>query len=203
MFHDVVQGNFVESYQNMTLKSLLGLQWAAEHCQAAKYLFKCDDDMVVNVPAVWRALEATNMKWSIMGPLNLGSRVYRRGIKWRLTKEEYPFAFFPPYESGSGYAISADLWRPIVAAADYVPRIFIDDVYITGILGKILGVKHVKRDGFAYWTDKTPTSCAILNGSVLTGTRVDALKQYHIWEDITTRVGCLAITRLDQSPTTV
>ena len=129
------------------------------------------------------------MTRAILGPLNIGSRVYRTG-KWKLSHEEFPFAFFPAYESGSGYAISSDLLLPLLTAAERVPFIFIDDVYVTGILGKILGVRHVRRKGFAYWTSKAPKACDILKGEVLTGTRVTYLVQRRIWHELDAREGC-------------
>lgn len=186
---DIVQGDFNESYTNMTLKSLLGLKWVLEFCPSVKYLFKCDDDMFVNIYAIVDLLRQSPMTWSIMGPLNLGSRVYRRG-KWRLTKEQYPFYYFPPYESGSGYAISADLIGPLLDTSAYVPWLFIDDVYVTGIMGKILGVRHVTQSGFAYWTSKPPSACDISRNYVLTGTKVDPKLQLDIWKQLTDGVHC-------------
>jgi hypothetical protein len=139
--------------------------------------------MFVNVPAILEAVSAENMTRAIMGPFNTGSRVYRKG-KWAISISDYPFYYYPPYESGSGYVISADLWRPLLNASDYVPHIFIDDVYITGILGRIVDARHVIRTGFAYWTNKAPAPCAIVNGTVLTGTRVDPDRQYSLWNEL-------------------
>lgn len=187
---DIVQGDFIESYTNMTLKSLLGLKWVLEFCPSVRYLFKCDDDMFVNVAAILNLLRTSPMTWSVMGPLNRGSKVYRRG-KWGLTKKQYPFYYYPPYESGSGYAISADLIHPLFETSDYVPWIFIDDVYITGILGKILSVGHVTRSGFAYWTSKSPSACEIANSTVLTGTRVSSKLQLEIWKELVAGIPCL------------
>lgn len=139
--------------------------------------------MFINIPAILNAINAENMSHAIMGPYNAGSRVYRKG-KWGISITDYPFFYYPPYESGSGYVISADLWRPLVDASKFVPHIFIDDVYITGILGQIVGVRHVTRNGFAYWTNRAPDPCAIANGSVLTGTKVDPKLQYEIWSKL-------------------
>lgn len=189
-FGDVVQGDFAESYRNMTLKSLLGLKWVLERCPSINYLFKCDDDMFVNVPAILRIMETTLTPRSIVGPLNPRSPVYRTG-KWAVDKVQYPFTYYPPYESGSGYAISADLVRPLLETSEYVPHLFVDDVYVTGILGKILNVNHVRQDGFAYWTSKTPTVQQILcDKSVLTGTKVSPDDQYKLWNSLTVGVNC-------------
>ena len=148
-----------------------------------RFMFKCDDDMFVNIPAILDVLRSDDLRRTVIGPHNRGSPVYRKG-KWALRPTDYPFHYFPPYESGSGYLISADLLRPLRNASDFVPYIFIDDVYITGILGRVVGARHVTRPGFAYWTNQAPSACAIVNGSVLTGTRVTTERQRHIWNDL-------------------
>jgi len=146
-------------------------------------MFKCDDDMFINLPAILDILRVENMTRTILGPYNAASRVHRKGI-WGLSISEYPFYYYPPYVSGSGYAISADLWRPLLNAANYVPHVYIEDVYITGILGRVVGVRHVTRTGFAYWTSEVPKACAIAAGTLLTGTNVKPDGMYAIWNDL-------------------
>ena len=189
-YGDIVQGDFIDSYKNMTLKSLLGLKWVTEHCPMVKHVIKTDDDMIINFPYLLSVLRETDMTWSIMGPLNLGAKVYRSRSKWSLTKSEFPFFYFPPYESGSAYIISMDLVRPLLECSDYVPYIFVDDVYITGILGKILKVRHKRQKGFAYWTNKEPHACDVINNKIITGTRVKPALQYSLWKDIETNIYC-------------
>ena len=43
-FHDVLQENFVDSYRNLTLKTMMGMKWASWFCSHAKYILKTDDD---------------------------------------------------------------------------------------------------------------------------------------------------------------
>jgi len=154
-----------------------------------RFMFKCDDDVFLNVPAILDVIRSKDLRGAIMGPYNGGSRVNRKG-KWALQPTEYPFYYFPPYESGSGYLISADLLGPLRNASDFVPYVYVDDVYVTGILGRVVGARHVTRPGFAYWTNPAPSACAIINGSVLTGTRVTAARQRQIWNELVSRVDC-------------
>lgn len=56
---DILQAAFVDTYRNLTLKTLSGLNWADKHCRMARYILKTDDDVFVNVPElvselVWR-----------------------------------------------------------------------------------------------------------------------------------------------------
>lgn len=180
-FDDVVQGNFRDSYQNMTLKSLLGLKFVSEYCTSAKYLLKSDDDMFINLPYLLKILtDGVIPRRAIIGPLNVGSVVMRIG-KWKLTKEEFPFSFFPPYESGAAYVISCDIVRELYETAEYVPHIFIDDVYITGILGRILNVTHYRRKGFAHWSSPIPTVCDVVKNRIISATRMTPFHLESIW----------------------
>ena len=43
-YGDILQGDFVDHYQNLTYKGLLALKWVSTHCQKAKYAIKADDD---------------------------------------------------------------------------------------------------------------------------------------------------------------
>ncbi len=47
---DVLQEDFVDSYHNLTIKTMMGLKWAAVFCPQAKFLLKTDDDIFVNLP---------------------------------------------------------------------------------------------------------------------------------------------------------
>jgi len=124
-----------------------------------------------------------------MGPLNVGSRVYRHG-KWKLSKSEFPFDNFPPYESGSAYVITGDLIHELFVAAEYVPRIHVDDVYVTGILGRILGVTHVRQRGFAFWTDRPPYACELVLNRVVTGTKMTPTNLVSLWNQLKLNSPC-------------
>ena len=43
-YGDTVQGNFIDSYQNLTHKAVLGLRWLSQFCPEAAYAIKADDD---------------------------------------------------------------------------------------------------------------------------------------------------------------
>ena len=45
---DLVQGNFIDSYRNLTHKGVMGLRSVTENCEQAQFIVKIDDDMCVN-----------------------------------------------------------------------------------------------------------------------------------------------------------
>jgi len=48
-FNDLVQGNFLDNYRNLTYKHIMGLKWVVYFCRNAKYVFKTDDDIFVDI----------------------------------------------------------------------------------------------------------------------------------------------------------
>ena len=50
VYHDIIQGDFIDRYTNLTFKSLLAMNWTEKYCSKAKYFIKSDDDMVINFP---------------------------------------------------------------------------------------------------------------------------------------------------------
>ena len=51
MTGDIIQENFLDSYNNLTLKSILMLKYVKNNCEnKVKYVMKCDDDTFINVP---------------------------------------------------------------------------------------------------------------------------------------------------------
>lgn len=50
MYNDIIRGRFMDSYNNLTLKSIKMLEWMDTYCSHAKYVLKTDDDMFINIP---------------------------------------------------------------------------------------------------------------------------------------------------------
>ncbi len=182
---DVIQGDFIDDYTNMTLKSLLGLKYVSEACPSTPFLLKSDDDMFINIPYLLKILQSKTYNRSIMGPRNWVSRPERVG-KWGVSRQLFPFKRYPVYESGAAYVISGDLVPELFETSEYVPAFHVDDVYITGVLGRILNVTHVRQKGFAYWGDKIPTACDMLQKRKITGTKMTPERLTDLWRNMST-----------------
>ncbi len=48
LYGDLVQEDFMDTYDNLTLKTIMGFKWASSHCKNAEFVMKVDDDVVVN-----------------------------------------------------------------------------------------------------------------------------------------------------------
>lgn len=67
-YKDIAQGNFLDSYRNMTYKHVMVFKYAIYHCPRANYLLKTDDDIFVNSPAL---MEFLTQDLSPFGATNL------------------------------------------------------------------------------------------------------------------------------------
>ena len=56
-YADIVQYDFVDTFYNLTIKTIMGFKWVSNYCQNAKFTLKVDDDIVVNIPFLIDYLE--------------------------------------------------------------------------------------------------------------------------------------------------
>ncbi|XP_051278332.1 beta-1,3-galactosyltransferase 2 [Dicentrarchus labrax] len=140
---DIVQMDFQDSYQNLTLKTLMMMNWLATHCPNASYAMKVDADIFVNVFYLLSQLRSSPRQGFITGSV-IRDGIPRRdsNSKWHLSEEQYPEDTFPPYVSGAGYVFSADLAARISWASSFVRAIPLEDVYM-GLCLRVLGIRPV------------------------------------------------------------
>jgi beta-1,3-galactosyltransferase 1 len=62
-YGDVIQEGFLDTYNNLTLKSVMLLKWVRSHCRHARYVMKTDDDMFVNLPRLISFLQEDQAKF--------------------------------------------------------------------------------------------------------------------------------------------
>ena len=49
LHHDIVQGDFLDTYKNLTYKSVMGHMWARRFCAQAEFVMKADDDIYLDL----------------------------------------------------------------------------------------------------------------------------------------------------------
>ncbi|XP_035260185.1 beta-1,3-galactosyltransferase 1-like [Anguilla anguilla] len=132
--HDLLQGDFLDSYRNLTIKTMLMMEWLVAHCPNAAYAAKVDTDMFLNMKLLIRLLDphASRPKHNyITGAIITGGVVRRdKGSRWYMPPEVYPNPTYPLYISGNAYAFSMDLPGKILEASRVVKPIYLEDVYL-------------------------------------------------------------------------
>lgn len=159
-YNDIIEEDFVDSYRNLSLKSVAMLKWAMTYCEGVKYVLKADDDMFINVPYLIGVLKDKQKTNSVIGMLNTGARpIHNPASKWYTPQEMYKEAVYPPYLSGTAYVISGDIVSKLFHASEMTPLFWLEDVYITGLCRRKINANAEPDYGFTY-VHRSPTGCA-------------------------------------------
>ncbi|KAI4498042.1 hypothetical protein M0802_006866 [Mischocyttarus mexicanus] len=150
-YQDLIQGNFLDAYRNMTYKHVMALKWATYYCPSAKYILKLDDDVFVHIPAMLDFLTHGLSPWGarrlILCDLKSAAVVKRSWrSKWRVSPLEYPGRHYPLYCAGWAILYSPDIVFVLYREAQKEPYFWIDDVHITGILARKLNITQSSLD---------------------------------------------------------
>ena len=167
LYNDILLGEFDDTYQNLTLKSLFALQWVSDFCDSTQYSVKTDDDTFLYTEP-FRTLMSFSRNTSLFGALNVNAKVMRSG-QWNVPHELYPDAHYPPYCTGCIYVLSTQIIADLLKAAEHTKVIPVEDVFITGILPHIYGLTCSNHDAFPQWFVSTnhKNKCELLKKNII------------------------------------
>eukprot|EP00057_Strongylocentrotus_purpuratus_P031378 XP_784438.2 PREDICTED: UDP-GalNAc:beta-1,3-N-acetylgalactosaminyltransferase 1-like [Strongylocentrotus purpuratus] len=168
---DLLEGNFLDTFKNLTLKHMFGLTWTADHCSNAQYFLKGDDDVFANLENIINLLQEMNSHGRGLRELYLGDggREYRnrdQNSKHHVSSKEYSGRVFPQYCVGGGYVLSMDLVFRVLQEALRTPMLSSRDDVFVGILMKKIQVPLVYNEGFLYTMGPTDT-CSLRDKSFM------------------------------------
>ncbi|XP_060563193.1 acetylgalactosaminyl-O-glycosyl-glycoprotein beta-1,3-N-acetylglucosaminyltransferase-like [Ruditapes philippinarum] len=145
-YGDILQGDFVDSYHNLTLKGVTAYKWVTEKCRNAQVILKIDDDVIINM---FHFLTQT-VPFIVSKPKHIACR--RSGMarvnrnpnnKWFVAKELFVGEkTYPEYCEGFMVAFSNDLLPSLFKSAMLTPFFWIDDVYLYGLVPRNIPGVH-------------------------------------------------------------
>ncbi|NXC50542.1 B3GL1 acetylgalactosaminyltransferase, partial [Penelope pileata] len=141
LYGDVIRQDFLDTYDNLTLKTIMAFRWVTEFCPSARFVMKADSDVFINVGNLVKFLLKLNSSEHVFTGYPLIGNFAYRGFyrKTYISYDEYPFKFYPPYCSGMGYVLDRKLALRIYEVMSHVKPIKFEDVYV-GICLNILKV---------------------------------------------------------------
>lgn len=144
---DLIQGRFLDTYSNLTLKTLSMLGWARRFCPQAHFVAKVDDDVLFNPSALLYFLNKSKNPYE-HGDLYLG-RVHTRvapnrnpDSKHYVPAVAYSPSVFPDYCSGTAYVLSRSALLKVSLAATasaLSTPLPLEDVFV-GLCARAAGV---------------------------------------------------------------
>lgn len=150
IYGDIVRSNSLDSYNNLTLKSISMLEWTNSYCSLAKFLLKVDDDMFINIPRLVRFMQNHwNDQRQIYGRLAEQWKPIRdKKSKYYLSPSLYQPEVFPNFVTGPSYLLSTDSLCELYKASLDLVFLKLEDVFITGIVSERVGVRRIQVDEF-------------------------------------------------------
>lgn len=140
--HDLIQSDFIDSYLNLTIKTMVIMDWLATRCPSAAYAMKIDSDMFLNIDNLVIMLKKPDiLKLNYLTGYLMWNRpvVRSKASKWYVPMEMYPDLKYPTYTLGMGYVFSNDLPQKFVLVSKTIKPFNIEDAYI-GMCMKKLGL---------------------------------------------------------------
>lgn len=141
--HDIVIGDFIDSYKNLYKKMLLSITWSLSNCPA-RYILKTDEDCHVNIDILLSYLIGyDSVNGSRSQPLYMGRKTtstIKRDPKHEhhLPMEIYPSRTkYPPYIAGGGYLFSGSLLKKLYQASKTSPLFAIEDACFGSLIAKV------------------------------------------------------------------
>jgi hypothetical protein len=179
-YKDVVQIDHIESYQNVVYKEVGALIWASHFYPSIPYLFKTDDDLIVDsilISSIAQFLTTNSSKdafyilkhrLTLLQELSSYDRptLFRGGWSWdyqltlrngkfAISKSVWPESLLPLYCSGFGWLMSKNVRDKLIDASYTYPlnkTAWVGDVFLSGFLAK---EAKVKCKGLAIDFDET------------------------------------------------
>ena len=148
VYNDIVQEDFVDSYQTLTLKTVMAWKWALLFCPQASYVMIANDEVVVDVFKLVPYLQSIQgdvtdppikRAFSLCFLFPCCTRVLRRHPKYNLSQTIYDGQAYPSYCSGTGYVAPSSVIHDLYHMSVDTPMFMPDDAWV-GVLAEKLGV---------------------------------------------------------------
>uniref|UniRef100_A0A8C1ALI9 Hexosyltransferase n=1 Tax=Cyprinus carpio carpio TaxID=630221 RepID=A0A8C1ALI9_CYPCA len=157
-YQDLLQSNFLDSYRNLTIKTMVMMEWLSRNCRQASYGVKVDADVLLNMKNLLRMLVSLkSLQHNYITGLVLSGNIVSRdpSSKFYVPQDVYPKYRYPPYPLGMCYIFSMDLPEKILHISWHIKPIFIEDAYL-GVCLKHLGIAPKKPPNSGLFVVKPP-----------------------------------------------
>ena len=150
MYNDLIRGHFIDSYNNLTLKTISLLEWVDVNCVNVSFVLKTDDDMFINVPKLLQFIEKHHKdRRTIFGRLaKKWTPIRNKKSKYYVSPEQYFPPIFPQFTTGPAYLMTSDIVHDLFTKSLNQTYLKLEDVYTTGIVAQLLNIKRINVNEF-------------------------------------------------------
>ena len=151
-YHDIVQENFVDSYKNLSIKSVAMAKWVSKFCPNATFLIKSDTDVSIRPHVLVRAMQRQyNVHRDFMIGIRRKYKPRRNPLsKWYVPSDTYQEVNYPEFVLGPTYGYTVNAAASIYNASMHLPLFSLEDVFVTGMCRRLVGIPLVDDDEFTF-----------------------------------------------------
>ena len=183
MYGDIIRGKFIDTYDNLTLKTISMLEWIDNNCPKAAFVLKTDDDMSINVSRLLAFISKhSSESKAIYGRLAKKWKPIRnKKSKYYISPWQYKPAIFPDFVTGPAYLLPARISKELYLAALNHTYFKLEDVFVTGIVADSLKIKRIHAPEFL--NKRVPlTPCNVQR--TISIHMVKGVEQYDVWKKL-------------------
>ncbi|XP_014289223.1 beta-1,3-galactosyltransferase 5 isoform X2 [Halyomorpha halys] len=150
IYGDIIRGNFIDSYDNLTLKTISFMEWVDNYCSSSPFVLKTDDDMFINFPKLLSFIEKHwKSENTIFGRLARKWKPIRnKRSKYYVSVKQFSQPVFPDFNTGPAYLLTGDIINRLYKNALKSTYLKLEDVFTTGIVAQSLNIKRVHINEF-------------------------------------------------------
>ncbi|XP_028138140.1 beta-1,3-galactosyltransferase 5-like [Diabrotica virgifera virgifera] len=183
IYGDIIRGKFVDTYDNLTLKTISMLEWVDNFCSRAQFVLKTDDDMFINVSRLLEFIARHKPEErTIYGRLARKWKPIRnKKSKYYISLQQYKPPAFPDFTTGPAYLFPAQIAKELYVASLNYTYFKLEDVFVTGIVANGLKIKRAHVPEFVNKRVKF-TSCNVQKEISIH--MVKGVEQYDLWKKL-------------------
>jgi hypothetical protein len=102
-FQDIVQIDFMDSYFNNTIKTMVEMRWAVEECPQFQYALLVDDDYFVSVKNLYKFAKEHDTDQH--GKLYAGYKMFPKPLRHKICKLSFAFVISSMFAFNSNYQL--------------------------------------------------------------------------------------------------
>ena len=150
---DIIVKDFVDSFENLTLKMLSALEWSYK-CTNRNFILKTDDDVFVNVPILLKYIKTLNKnEKKIYGNLAIQWKpIRKKDSKYYVSSTQYNRNHYPNFLTGPAYLLNYKCINDLYTTSFQFNYFKLEDVFLTGIVAENL---KIARKGDKKFTNRS------------------------------------------------
>uniref|UniRef100_A0A0R3RTJ7 Hexosyltransferase n=1 Tax=Elaeophora elaphi TaxID=1147741 RepID=A0A0R3RTJ7_9BILA len=161
-YDDLIVFDMIDSYNNMTLKSLNILNWIVQNCQAPRFFMQGDPDIAAfpdEITSYTSKLDVSSI--AVYGKCWKGAKAHREdSSKWALNSLVYASATYPTYLAGGAWLFSPTTAKRLLMALEKpFSYVHIDDMLISGLFAELMDIRRVCLETIGYLHEFSLEKC--------------------------------------------